>query len=190
MLREPRNSTDSGDHGCSSRDGFVPLDRLRAAAAFDPAGLDPAQVRAAILDEHGKIRALLKQIEADALALLACSVPKSGARKALRERALDLCDHMAAHIAFENQVLVPVVRVVDAWGPVRAQRIVEEHEEQLELLRTYADILTGDNASNQGVSAIVWQLVQCIGHDMREEEAQVLSPEFLSYRVGQDVETG
>ena len=124
------------------------------------------------------------------MALLACSTPREAARSALRQRALELCDQMAAHIAFENQVLVPVVEVVDAWGPVRAQRILEEHEDQLELLEVYVDMLMGDAESNQAVSAVVWQLVQCIGQDMREEEAQVLGPEFLSDRIGQNVETG
>lgn len=189
MSHEPRTSG-SVERDLGSSDGPVLLDQLMAAAAFDPAALDPAQVRAVILAEHRKIRAVLSRLESDAMALLACSVPKSTARHALRQQALSLCDEMGAHIAFENQVLVPVVEVVDAWGPVRAQTIIEEHTDQMRLLREYANLLNGDGESSPGVAVTVWQLVQSISEDMREEEAHVLSPEFLSDRIGQNVETG
>jgi iron-sulfur cluster repair protein YtfE (RIC family) len=188
MLRKARASSISIHRG--SCDGLVPLDPLEAAAALDPAALDPALVRAVILEEHRKIRVLLARLESDAMALLACSVPKPAARHKLRQQALELCDQMALHIAFENRVLVPVVAVIDAWGPVRAQTLREEHEGQLQLLRAYADMLTSDSERNQETSLTVWQLVRNIGQDMREEESQVLSPEFLSDRVGQNVETG
>jgi iron-sulfur cluster repair protein YtfE (RIC family) len=191
MLGERDTSGDLMDRERGSSHESVPLDRLLATAAFDPAALDPAQVRAVILTEHQKIRALLARLESDATELLACSVPKSTARHALRQQALNLCDQMGAHIAFENQLLVPVVGVGDAWGPVRAQRILEEHEDQMQLLRAYADLLMGSGSeSNPGIAVTVWQLVQSIGADMREEEAHVLSPEFLSDRIGQNVETG
>jgi iron-sulfur cluster repair protein YtfE (RIC family) len=189
MLRDQRTSSDSIDRDYVP-EGPSSLDQLLAAALFDPAAVDPAKVRAVILAEHRKIRALLERLECDAMALLACSVPKATARHALLQQAFDLCDQMDAHIAFENQVLVPVVAVVDAWGPVRAQRILEEHEDQLRQLRAYTDMLISDSESNQRVSVTVWQLVQSIGQDMREEEAQILNPEFLSDRVGQNVETG
>jgi iron-sulfur cluster repair protein YtfE (RIC family) len=173
-----------------SCDGLAPLGQLEAAAELDPAALDPAQVRAVILEEHRKIRALLARLESDAMTLLACSVPKPSARRALQRKALTLCDEMTAHIAFENRVLVPVVEVIDAWGTVRAQTLLDEHEAQLRLLRAYADMLMIDNETNQDTSLTVWQLVRSIGQDMREEERQVLSPEFLGDWVGQNVETG
>jgi len=47
-----------------------------------------------------------------------------------------------------------------------------------------------DSDTNQDTSLTVWQLVRNIGLDMREEESQVLSPEFLCDRVGLNVETG
>jgi hypothetical protein len=190
MFRETRTSNDAVDRDGMLFGEVVPIDRLLSVAALDPAALDPAQVRAVILAEHRKIRALLARLESDATALLACSVPKASAQHALRQQALNLCDQMEAHVVFENQVLVPAVEMVDAWGPVRAQRILEDHEDQLELLHTYADMLMGDGEGNQRVSVIVWQLVQSIGQDMREEESQLLGPEFLSDRIGQNVETG
>jgi hypothetical protein len=51
-------------------------------------------------------------------------------------------------------------------------------------------MLGSERDSNQRLSVTVWQLVQSIGQDMREEEMQILSPEFLSDRVVQNVETG
>ena len=188
MLRKAKTSSKSIHRGAC--DGLVPLGQLEAAAAFDPTALDPAQVRAVILEEHRKIRAMLVRLESDAMTLLACSVPRPSARRALRRKALALCDALTAHIAFENRVLVPVVEVIDAWGPVRAQTILEEHEAQLKLLGAYVDMLMIDSDTNQDTSLTVWQLVRNIGLDMREEESQVLSPEFLCDRVGLNVETG
>ena len=188
MLRKANAPGKSIDRG--SCDGLVPLGELEAAAAFDPAALDPAQVRAVILQEHRKIRARLARLESNAMALLACSVPRPAARRALRKQALALCDELTAHIAFENRVLVPVVEVIDAWGPVRAQALLEEHQAQLQLLHAYTDMLMVDSEKNQDTSLTVWQLVRSIGQDMREEESQVLSLEFLCDRVGQNVETG
>lgn len=190
MLHDLRTSSDSIDRHYVPAGSTSSLEQLLAAARFDPSTLDPAQVRTIILAEHQKIRARLARLESDAMALLACSVPKSTARHALLQQALDLCEQMDAHIGFENQVLVPVVELVDAWGPVRARRIVEEHEDQLRVLRAYADMLMSNSESNSRVSVTVWQLVQSIGQDMREEETQILSPEFLSDRIGQNVETG
>ena len=188
MLRKAKALGKSNHRGACT--GLVPLGQLEAAAAFDPAAMDPAQVREVILEEHRKIRVLLARLESDAMTLLACSVPKPAARRALRLQALALCDELTAHIAFENRVLVPLVEIIDAWGPVRAQTLLEEHEAQLQLLGAYADMLMVDTETNQDTSLTVWQLVRSIGQDMREEEKQVLSAEFLSDRVGQNVETG
>ncbi len=169
---------------------FAPLDQLLATAAVDPASLDPAQVRTTILAEHQKIRGHLARLEAGATALLACSLPKAHARQALRQRALQLCGDMWAHVAFENQVLVPVIARVDAWGPVRAEKLLAEHAQQLQLVRVYAEMLASHEGSAQALALAVWRLVETIRDDMRDEEAEVLGRDLLLGESGGSVETG
>lgn len=189
MSYEPRFSRVPSDGDRPHAHEFVPLDQLLATAAYDPASLDPTQVRATILAEHRTIRAQLARLEADATALLACSTPKPNRRHALRQLALQLCGELRAHFAFENQVLVPVLEHLDAWGPVRAQQLLAEHAQQRELLRAYKRMLR-DEDSSQALASAVWQLVETIRQDMREEEASVLSPELLSDDDRESVETG
>jgi iron-sulfur cluster repair protein YtfE (RIC family) len=190
MFREPRFSQISTGGDRPPARGFVPIDQLLAAAACDPSSLDPAQVRATILAEHRKIRSRLARLEAGATALLSCSLPKSHARHALLQRALQLCRELQAHVAFENQVLVPVIEGMDAWGPLRAERLIAEHEQQLQLLRAYADTLTSHDGSAQTLAVAVWQLVETVRQDMHDEEAAVLSPEVFLEQGGESVETG
>lgn len=189
MSYEPRYSRVSSDGDSSPDHDFTTLDQMLATAAYDPASLDPAQVRAIILAEHRTIRAQLAQLEADATALLACSTSKPNQRHALRQQALQLCRELRAHFAFENQVLVPVLEHVDAWGQVRAEKLLAEHAQQRQLLRVYTRTLR-DEVGSQSLAAVVWQLVETIRQDMRDEEADVLSPELLSDYKRESVETG
>jgi iron-sulfur cluster repair protein YtfE (RIC family) len=190
MFPEPRSSKASTDRDRPTCAGFVPLDQLLATAACDPASLDPALVRATILAEHQKLRVLLTRLEAGATALLACATHKASARHALRQLALQLCDEMEAHVAFENQLLLPVIERVDAWGQARAHKLSQEHAQQLQLLQAYAGMLTNDEDTPQALSITVWSLVETIREDMSDEEAEVLNPDVLSDHLMECSETG
>jgi hypothetical protein len=170
--------------------GGVEARMLGLENGCDPA-LSPGAVRASILAQHRRIRSLLRALEEKATHLLASSVPSLSERDHTRQLALVLCSVMASHIEFENRVLAPVLETVDAWGPVRAQRLREEHREQLELLRAYAHALEHAPHSGAELARSAWQLIALLRNDMEQEEAGVLNSGLLSdVAVAVDVETG
>jgi hypothetical protein len=161
--------------------------RMPAAESTDE--LDPVVVRARVLAEHERIGVLLVQLEAMATELLASSLPNSKQRRAMRRMALHLCEEMSAHVALENRLLAPVVEHVDAWGPVRARRLLDEHDQQLRLIDVFARTLTSEGESAQSLALLTWQMVTTIREDIRDEERGILA-RIVGDDSARDVETG
>lgn len=191
MIRVTHVSSDLIERGPLPMDGIESVPRGPASSVVAPEALDPAQLRLSILAEHRKIRELLAKLEASANTLLACGVSNPRERRATRRLALHLCDVMSAHVAVENELLVPVVEQIDAWGAVRAQRLLEEHAEQLRLLQAYIAMLADGTDSGQALALTAWRLVQSIREDIQAEESGVLRQDlFCAWGVEADVETG
>lgn len=158
---------------------------------IDEQGPSPAEVRRSILREHGEIRAILVQLEAEATKLLAMAVQNEALRGHTRDLALTLCEVMAKHVARENALLYPVLTELDAWGPVRARHLIDDHREQMMLLEAYADMLRSTDITAQALAVTAWQLVRSVYADMEEEEATILSADLLADDgIGQEVEVG
>lgn len=170
----------------------APMPRMRLTLPIiDDAGPSPAEVRRSILKEHVEIRALLVELETEATNLLALAVPNEGASYKTRDLALELCQVMTAHVSRENRVLFPLLAELDAWGPVRARRLVDDHARQLLLLETYGDMLVRGDITSQALALTAWQLVRSIYADMEEEESTILSAELLrDDGIHNDVESG
>jgi len=178
-------------HTDSSSDRDDPLAAHDGRAFPSEAVLGPDEVREIIMAEHKSLRRRIGRLESEATRLLACSVPSAETRQVTRGLALRLCAAMAAHAELENRILIPLLAGADAWGPVRAERLAAEHDQQALLLQAYADMLGSEDMTAQALAVTAWRLVRALREDMETEEAGVLDAGLFSPdAVNPDVETG
>ena len=135
----------------------------------------PSEVRAKILDEHAEIRGrmvairqLLGRIEAG----------HEDARAPLSDATMGLFDALAKHLDHEDQLLVPILETIDAWGKERARRLSEEHEAQRMWIDRNRHRVA--NANPAQVVAAVETFLQRLEQDMSIEEQTTLSADLLT----------
>lgn len=133
------------------------------------------EVRARILAEHVRIRSVLEDIETLANALVRGA--DDGAGK-LRTWVRMLGDAMHAHLALEEEILIPLVRESDGFGDARAEEMLREHAEQRAVIESILEDLAGTR-SNEVLAVGVLELVKAIRDDIREEEETFLRSEVL-----------
>lgn len=123
-------------------------------------------VRLRVLAEHLAIRRVLRSIEDHARAV---ADGAEGADDAgLRDRLSAFEGIFLEHLAMEETELAPLLRDVDPWGPVRVERMLEEHVQQR---RQVGALMTArDEPSVRRLAASSLRLVARIRKDMREEE--------------------
>jgi len=125
---------------------------------------DVCEVCAQVLDEHARIRKILDELE------------RAAASDRLRETVIEFVHVMLGHLELEEEILLPVLVKVDAWGPARVERMQEEHATQrVQLVAMIAEakdvtyVLTA-------LARDVRQLARDLREDMRHEEADLLKP--------------
>jgi hemerythrin-like domain-containing protein len=129
----------------------------------------PARIRALIRAEHCVLRALLREVGE----LARCVEDGRGeAVAALRERGLALHDRFAAHLALEEQMLVPWLRRVAADA---ADRLLSEHTEQRLLLEYILVRLRDAERPGLVLGRELRGFVQLLHEDMAEEEQRLLA---------------
>lgn len=82
-------------------------------------------VNARVFEQHLEIRARLRGLSASAIA-----PPTATTGILLRVSLLRFTKFFDAHLRFEEREVAPRIRELDAWGPVREARMLEEHVEQ------------------------------------------------------------
>lgn len=137
--------------------------------------LDAVSARRTILVQHERIRALLTQA-------------RDLAERALDEEVLppdavasaigDIHATLDVHLTFEEKVLVEIFNDDIPLGPLRAERLREEHARQRE---TLASLHAEAKAAPQlpMLAAKLSFLTSWLLDDMREEELTVLHPDVL-----------
>src|SRR5512133_2746236 len=87
--------------------------------------MTPSQLRQKILTEHSALRVKLGDVKS-----LAAKVRygESGSEPQLRQLTVELVTAFRAHVAMEDEELVPLLREIDAWGEIRAERVERDHE--------------------------------------------------------------
>jgi len=129
-------------------------------------------VRARVLADHVKLRNVIAEVDRLAYAVSAEEVKHVAA---LRERAEDLYRMLAEHIDHEDAVLAPIIRKIDAWGPVRHDQMRNDHANQrAALAQAIRDLETGGPALGQVVQSMCWEIL----HDMKREEHDLLHPDL------------
>jgi len=129
-------------------------------------------VRARVLADHVKLRNVIAEVDRLAYAVSAEEVKHVAA---LRERAEGLYRMLAEHIDHEDAVLAPIIRKIDAWGPVRHDQMRNDHANQrAALAQAIRDLETGGPALGQVVQSMCWEIL----HDMKREEHDLLHPDL------------
>jgi hypothetical protein len=130
----------------------------------------PDDIRDRISREHVQIRILACTVDAD------CRRVLDGGSARLRDSALALTRALWDHLTVEDRLLVPELRKLDAWGPVRAERIAEEHARQREELANLAQLAR--SGPSEELAARTRCLIAVLREDMDAEERDLLSPEL------------
>lgn len=135
--------------------------------------LDPSEVRARVLDEHEEIRRDLA-----AFTTMADQADRTGDDTALRAAMRAFLPKLEAHMALEDEILVPALMEADAFGDVRTDIMHAHHA----AYREEAAALLADLDAGSDPGAVVrWarKLVADVQVEMKEEEDRILRADIL-----------
>lgn len=136
----------------------------------------PSQVRSTILEDHEHIRGALDALDALAQSLTAGRkeplVEALAALRSMKKRFFD-------HLDLEEEIMVPALRDADAWGPDRAELVLNEHREQRAELEALVQELGRSGVAPAIVGRRILDWIEAIRVDMVHEESAVLSPDLL-----------
>ena len=138
--------------------------------------MNPSDVRRQILAEHDRLRGRLQNLED----LATRAADGDGSAWAETRRGLgELLVSLRAHVESEEAILVPALEAADAWGPLRAKQVRDEHVTQLRLLATWERAAADDGLSPGELNARFRLLAGTLRADMEAEEADLLRPDVL-----------
>jgi iron-sulfur cluster repair protein YtfE (RIC family) len=147
-------------------------------------GARPSLVRARIVQHHGELRAKLEVLQRLAIEADGGDVTAAEHAVALTH---GLFEELADHLDIEEQLLVPMLREVDAWGELRANELLKHHELQwakLKALRSRAV-----QSSALAMARDLALLVTALRRELLDEDRELLTPDVLRDDVvGIDVE--
>lgn len=130
----------------------------------------PSAIRRALLDDHIRLRRLLRDLEEVAGRMLA-GEPVS---QELRATALMFRRALDAHNTIEEAHLKPLLQSVDAWGDVRVDQMLIDHLEEHKSL-----LLALSVADAMRMAAAVPSFAEDLRAHMELEEKTFLSGEVL-----------
>ena len=126
--------------------------------------------RTRILEDHVVLRRRLRELAA---AVDAMQVdPRK--QRLLAELACGLLAELAVHLEYEDAILAPVLREVDAWGHIRATKLLEHHASQRKQLASLAE-LYGGTVDPERVAQRTLAWIEDVQDDMNLEEGSVLA---------------
>lgn len=136
--------------------------------------MTPSEVRELVMKEHEEFRRRMHSLN---LALGRAGRGHTMAVNDLRAQILEFCSAAEAHMQLEEKHLYPVIERIDAWGPIRAQHMKEEHDAQRAALTKLRDEAQGGQMALFVECAK--QFMTSFAADFAQEEKELLSPELL-----------
>lgn len=136
--------------------------------------MSASKIRTELLEQHGEIRARTDEVRA------AMNELKQGtaSRDLLRSALAKLADSVRKHNQREEELLKDVIPHVDAWGPARAEVMVEEHgKEHQEIYATLVE--AGATPDGDAAVAAVSRLLERMHEHMAIEEKILLGEDVL-----------
>lgn len=138
-----------------------------------------SEIRAELLGQHGEIRQRIAEIRQ----ALARRPLTDAARDEGEGRIAQLIGLLRRHNAREEELLRDVLPTVDAWGPARAEIMLEEHAKEHDALyAALADAGALPRASGPAVEAAHAKLAELMDRvlsHIAHEEKIILSEEVL-----------
>lgn len=148
--------------------------------------LTPVDIRALMLGEHERIRTKLDELSRSARTVVTAG-PSELARVLRLTRTL--ARHLKSQIALEAAILVPALRGADAWGEIRAAKLLEQLRRRRRKLRALRRSAAERNQATLG--GHIDQYIDDRRSGMAHVERESLNPSVLRDDVtGIDVSGG
>jgi iron-sulfur cluster repair protein YtfE (RIC family) len=135
------------------------------------------ELRQQLIAQHADLRALLKRM--DALCDKLEKSRASGAKDQLRNVLGELEERASRHVLFEDDLLTPVLKDVDAWGPLRAAQLERVHRAQHDaLVRHVAEAAQAKTVKD--LSKIARETARDFAVQIDAEEKQFINAKLLT----------
>jgi hypothetical protein len=136
--------------------------------------MNPSHVRLRILQEHETLRQRLNELEDAVNAILIDSTSSARVVELTRKLLLEL----ERHTELEDEILAPALMEVDAWGPVRADQLLQHHRLQRAEVRELTRLFEM-HVQPRDVARVANSLTRDLRADMEYEERDILSADLL-----------
>lgn len=140
---------------------------------------DAEEARTRITTDHEVLRSLCRAL----VEVAAAATRHEAQRPVVRELLAQLCSEIEDHLAYEEQVLVPILRDADAWGPVRVEELSKEHADQRAVLLVLLDDARDGGREIPALADELVEFAQRFERDIAEEEGRLLTAEALGERM-------
>ena len=135
--------------------------------------MDGIEAHAAIVSAHARLRTQIAEI--DPLLRRELERPGTAARE-LRRKVKQLAEALHAHIDAEEKMLAPILQDIDAWGPARVERMLEDHDAQRRAIAELLLLAKRRRAEGDAFARVACEFVDDLLADMEHEESEVLPP--------------
>ncbi len=116
--------------------------------------MKPSEIRRDLLAEHARLRTAMQNAR------------NAGARD-LHDALVEVADFLREHNLREEELMRQVFPTLDAWAPIRADVMMEEHVDEE---REMVDVLTDASATTDVAVAAAKLFDRILEHMTREEE--------------------
>ena len=138
--------------------------------------IDTVEARQRITTDHALLRSLTR-------ALIALSRGATEGDDSQRPVICDvlrqLCSELDRHFQFEQEAILPLMREMDAWGPVRVEQLCKLHEEQRAVLMALADGAADEARNIDDVAEDIVCFFRRFEEEMENEEQRLLEAEVI-----------
>ena len=133
------------------------------------------EVRQRISADHALLRSLIRAL----IAISRASERDESQRQIIRDVLGQLCCELERHFHYEEEVILPLMRDVDAWGPARAEQLCKEHDHQREVLDALAGDLDDGSRNIDDLAEEIVRFFQRFEQEMADEEQRLLDAESI-----------
>ncbi len=131
----------------------------------------PSEVRARIVEEHRALREKMQSTYAAAA---------GSGRDGLRRELSALLDAAVAVVDIEDELLLPTLRTIDAWGLERARRLVAWHIDLRERVAKMRAVAADANGPLAEAAEATRGFIERLEADLGSQERLHLAKELLS----------
>ena len=137
--------------------------------------IDTLEVRQRIASDHALLRSLSRAL----IAMSRACDRDENQRQVIRDVLSQLCCEVERHFRFEEEVILPLMREMDAWGPARVEQLCAVHEQQRAVLIALAeDAEDGERNIDDLAEEMVW-FFERFEQEMAAEEQRLLDAEVI-----------